>query len=246
MRPLRSFADLAGVTDDPLLLWSGQGLDDGSAVAWSSGGSIGVAAQGLAGRDRLAVAGEVETVAAMTERILSRTGIAYRPLGDRHLVSGVCRLLPELEAVPPFGWMTTTGSVELPDPSEQARPEDGPEIEALLAADFPDSLARPGMADARQWWVERQDGRVVACAADAFSGGGIGMLAGVAVGSKARGRGLARKVVGTALGDLLSRFPRVALMVDDDNAPARGLYESLGMKHAPVLAAAPSRSGTPT
>src|SRR5262249_16182299 len=61
----------------------------------------------------------------------------------------------------------------------------------------------------------------VAGTADAWSAPTVGFVAGVATSATARGQGLGRAVVATAVHRLVGDHGRVALMVDADNPPAR-------------------------
>ena len=113
LRELHSFADVQSAAGgDALVLWAAADLAQGTR-AFSVGAAVAVAAPGLSGRDRLAVAGPASDAAALVRAVLPQVGPTFRPVGDeeliRHLVTGVA----ELEFVAAFGWMQTeiaTGS----------------------------------------------------------------------------------------------------------------------------------------
>jgi GNAT superfamily N-acetyltransferase len=54
----------------------------------------------------------------------------------------------------------------------------------------------------------------------------------------ARGQGLGRGVCTYVITQALARHGTAALIVDDDNAPARRLYRALGLAYRPLRAAA--------
>ncbi|MEU8249712.1 GNAT family N-acetyltransferase [Nonomuraea sp. NPDC048916] len=116
-------------------------------------------------------------------------------------------------------------------------PEDDAEVAALLAEAAPGSYAVPGGAGVRRWAGLRVEGRLAAVAADAWSAPSVGLLAGVATAAPFRGRGLAERVCRWVSGELVAAHGRVALMVDDDNPAAIGVYERIGYRRVRVLAA---------
>ncbi|TDD42475.1 GNAT family N-acetyltransferase, partial [Nonomuraea terrae] len=52
-----------------------------------------------------------------------------------------------------------------------------------------------------------------------------------------RGRGLAERVCRWVSAQLVAAHGRAALMVDDDNAAALAVYERIGYRRRPVMAA---------
>lgn len=212
---------------------------------WAHGTGIAAATAGLARRHRVAVSGTVADIAVVVQALLAGPGPRYRPLGDDDTISHLCDVLPSLTPTPPFGWMTTTqvpgqvsGNARLSRDAEQAA------IAQILDEVFPDSLARPGLPGITRWWVETDDIGIAACAADAWSAPGVGLLAGVATANRAQGRGLGRSVTATALTALIHDYGTAALMVEADNAVAQSLYGSLGMTYRAVRAAAPPPAKT--
>jgi GNAT superfamily N-acetyltransferase len=238
MKEIGSIEALTAVTADPLLHWAAQGFR-GGVRAWTAGCAVGVAVEDVAIRHRLAVTGPAQDAALAVAMLMASDGPRYRPIGDEALISSLCRLLPGLTPTPSFGWMHTSGA---PDPDarvEVASRQDVASVSALLDQAFPGSLARPGIPGVTRWWVLRERGEIAACAADAWSAPGVGLLAGVASAPQARGRGLARAVVSTALAALVGDYGSAALMVESDNVAARGLYGSLGLSYRELRAAAP-------
>jgi len=236
---LHTLGQLRELCADPLILWAAQ--DMGSNVqVWAHGSAVVAAVTGLALRDRAAVTGAVADIATVVQALLAGPGPRYRPLGDDVTIGQLCNVVPGLTPTPPFGWMTAFRSPSHGESrSRLARDGEQPAIAQVLDEVLPDSLARPGLQGVTRWWVETDDMGVAACAADAWSAPGVGLLAGVATADRARGRGLGRKVTATALAALVGDYGAAALMVEADNAPARSLYHSLGMTYRPVRAAVP-------
>jgi FR47-like protein len=241
---LRTLDQLRELCADPLVLWAAQDMSSNVQV-WAHGTGIAAATAGLARRHRVAVSGTVADIAVVVQALLDGPGPRYRPLGDDDTISHLCDVLPSLTPTPPFGWMTTTqvpgqvsGNARLSRDAEQAA------IAQILDEVFPDSLARPGLPGITRWWVETDDIGIAACAADAWSAPGVGLLAGVATANRAQGRGLGRSVTATALTALIHDYGTAALMVEADNAVAQSLYGSLGMTYRAVRAAAPPPAKT--
>jgi ribosomal protein S18 acetylase RimI-like enzyme len=116
--------------------------------------------------------------------------------------------------------------------------DEWPEVSALLAESFPDSYARPGASGVRRWaGIRDAGGRLTAVAADAWSTGEIGFLAGVTTHPDARGRGLAATLCTFAADELLAGRERVALLADYSNTAAVATYRKLGFRIRRVAAA---------
>jgi ribosomal protein S18 acetylase RimI-like enzyme len=229
----------AACDDDDLLVWAAQDLR-GGARAWSLGDAVVAAAPAISRRDRLAVWGGARCAALLVEHALPLLGPSYRPVGERALMEEVAGRVPALRVSARFGWMSA-GRVE-PGPVEGAGwlPADQEaEVAALLAAAAPGSYAVPGAPGVSRWAGLRERGRLVAVAAEAWSAPTVGLLAGVATESGARGRGLAGRVCRWLSGELIAARGRAALMVDDDNAAALALYGGLGFGWRLVAALAP-------
>jgi ribosomal protein S18 acetylase RimI-like enzyme len=236
---LRTADELRAASADPLILWAAQDL--GARVqAWAHDTAVAVAAPDLAGRHRVVVAGGVADLATLVREWPDGDGQRYRLLGDAETITALCRVLPGRRPTRPFGWMSTDRAPAVANGGARLAGEDEyPAIKAVLEEALPGSLAWPGMPGVTRWWVETDDHGVAACAADAWSAPSVGLLAGVATASRARGRGLARRVTTTGLATLVAEHGRACLMVDADNTAAQGLYASLGMEYRSLRGAAP-------
>ncbi len=106
------------------------------------------------------------------------------------------------------------------------------EINALLDLAMPDSAVRPGHPASPQWYGIRDQGILVACAADRSSHHPtptpVGMVGGVAVHPDFRGRGYGAAVSAAITAALLRRFDMVMLGVWPDNDSAIRIYRRLG------------------
>ena len=112
------------------------------------------------------------------------------------------------------------------------------EATALLEAVFPGSNAMPGVPGVECWAGIRDDaGRLMALAALAWSAPAVGLITGVAVHRDAQGQGLGQAIGRFVLAAALARRGNAALMVDEGNRAAIRLYQRLGMRYRPVLAA---------
>ena len=84
----------------------------------------------------------------------------------------------------------------------------------------------------------RRDGRLAGGIMLTDLGTGVAHIAQLAVHPAARGRGLARRLVATALAEASRFYERASLLVASSNAPAVRLYESLGfVDHASFVVA---------
>ncbi|MGH3380725.1 MAG: GNAT family N-acetyltransferase [Actinoallomurus sp.] len=112
------------------------------------------------------------------------------------------------------------------------------EATTLLEAVFPGSDAMPGVPGVECWAGIRDDaGRLVAVAALAWSAPAVGLITGVAVHRDAQGQGLGEAICRFVLAAALARHGNAALMVDEWNHAAIRLYQRLGMRYRPILAA---------
>lgn len=240
MRVIEDHDELVAVCGgDTLCRWAAQG---GRARAWARDGGRGlaVAAAGLSRRDRIAVHGAADAVVPLVRDVLHVVGPTYRPLGDPELIAALVDRVPGLVAGKAFGWMETTTAPRLPETTgaQWLAAGDLDEATALLESVFPDSNAMPGVPGVECWaGIRDETGRLVATAALAWSAPAVGLLAGVGVHPDARGRGLGRAICAFVLGAALRRHGAAALMVDEWNHSAIRLYESLGMRYRPLLAA---------
>ena len=246
-------AELTALCDaDTLCLWAAQGLAarnwPGSSPAvrsraWRSHDATAVAVAGadLSTRNRIAVHGGAEAAIPLVRGVLEATGPTFRPLGDPDLIAAIVGGIPELAQVARFGWMDSrdpdlvrsrpAGAAWLPD-------TELPDVAALLQTSFPDSDAQPGAPGIERWaGVRDGQGRLVAVTAAAWSAPDVGYLAGVAVHPDGRGRGYGAAVCGFVLAEAIARHGAAALMVEEYNDPAIGLYRRLGLTYRSVAAA---------
>ncbi|MGI5271858.1 GNAT family N-acetyltransferase [Nonomuraea sp. CA-218870] len=242
----------------------------GPARAWAAGGAVVAAAPMVSRRDRLAVWGEAADAADLVRHALAELGPSYRPWGERELMAQVTAKVDGLEVAGAFSWMTLPAGADplaaLPGPARAGEVSAGAalagparaggveagevgwlgaaaagEVAALLAADAPDSYARPADPGVRRWaglWV---DGVLASVAADAWPSPSAGLLAGVATRAAFRGRGLAERVCRWVSAELVASYGRAALMVDDDNAAAIAVYRRIGYRLRPVLVSSVSQ-----
>jgi GNAT superfamily N-acetyltransferase len=226
------------ILQDPLLVWSAQDGRPGTRT-WTHGDAIAVAYPALSRRDRVAVSGSARDVVELLREVLPLVGPTYRPLGDEELITAVAAAMPELAVAGRFAWMETTDrTVTAKGP---AWLDETNEVERLLEEAFPDSYARPGGDGVRRWAGIRQQGSLLATAADAWSVREVGFMAGVATRKDARGRGLAKAICGFVTNELLIEHPRVALFADYWNEAAIATYRALGFRLRPLAAAHQAR-----
>ncbi|MFI9574145.1 GNAT family N-acetyltransferase [Microbispora rosea] len=255
MRELVSEAEVVAASgDDDLVVWAAQGMRPG-VRAWACGDAVAVASPEASRRDRLVVRGTAAQVVALVRHALAECGPSYRPLGDAQLIERVVEAAPELELAGHFSWMGTeklapprgeASSAEVTSPgvtglegaASWLADSAAPEVAALLAAANPGSYAVPGLPRVRRWaGVRDGSGALLAVAADAWSAPTVGLLAGVATAAPARGRGLGERVCRFGASALIAEHGRAALMVDDWNRAAVGVYERLGFARRRVAAA---------
>ncbi|MFI6633186.1 GNAT family N-acetyltransferase [Nonomuraea fuscirosea] len=238
---LRSARELGSACDDDdLVMWAAQGLT-GAGRAWALGDAVVAGSPLISRRDRLAVWGGADCAAELLRHALGELGPAYRPLGEAELMSEVTARLDGVRERGRFSWMSLPAA-PAPIPASVLGEGVGwveaeAEVAALLAAAAPHSYAVPGAAGVSRWAGVRVDGRLAAVAADAWSAPTVGLLAGVATDEAFRGRGLAERVCRWVSRELVAAYGRAALMVDDVNAVAIGVYERIGYRRRPVMAA---------
>jgi len=114
------------------------------------------------------------------------------------------------------------------DMVEELPADAAPEIGGLLDEALPDSGARPGDQDVRAWYGIRDEGRLVAVAADRSPGDLVAHIAGIAVAPDRQGRGLGAAITVALTRRLFAEYPTVSLGVMSDNDRAVALYERLG------------------
>jgi GNAT superfamily N-acetyltransferase len=228
---------VAATGGDPLVVWAAQDMRPG-VRAWVREKAVAVACPDLSRRDRIAVQGEPDAVAALLRDVLPEVGPQYRPLGDEALLAAVAERLPGIEVAGRFAWMDVTRPVAA---TAAGRPHWLPptaEVAPFLDAVFPDSYARPGGTGVRRWAGIRDAGRgLLAVAADAWSVSQVGFMAGVATRPDVRGRGLAASVCAFVTNELLAGRRRVALFADYWNTAAIATYRKLGFALRPLAVA---------
>ncbi|HEX6342735.1 GNAT family N-acetyltransferase [Umezawaea sp.] len=236
MRVLRSPADVAAASPDPLVRWAAQALLPDHVApgggAWEHGGAVGVLAPALNRNDRLVLAGPPEGVAAILRD--RGHGPALRPLVPTDLAPAVLALLPDHVVWAGFGWMERTGHLA-PEPGVRWLREDELDAaEALLRKVNPHAYVLPREPGALRWAGSFVDGELVAVGAEAWSAPHVGFVGGVATHPDFRRRGLSRALCSFVVHDLLERHPACALMVDSGNAAAIAAYQGLGFAYRGV------------
>jgi len=249
-REVTSADELRRCSDgDSVVLWAAQGMAPG-VRAWRRGDAVAVAAPFVACRNRLAVRGPADQVAALVTEVLGIVGPTYRLFGDDSLVTAVAERVPDLSHYGSWGWMELNGpprqaSADHAGQSPDGRGDvrwlgrswEGPVAELLDVA-YPGSWVRPGMSAVRRWaGAFTADGDLAAVCADAWAAPEVGYVGGVAAHPRWRGRGYARAVLRFAVDALLAEHGRVALMVDSENSAAVTLYERCGFRWRTVAAA---------
>ncbi|MGI5228270.1 GNAT family N-acetyltransferase [Actinoallomurus sp. CA-142502] len=240
MRAIHDHDELTALcAGDTLCLWAAQDLD-GRGRAWASddGRAVAVAGHDISRRDRIAVHGQADAAVPLVEQVLAEVGPTYRPLGDPGLIGAVVAGVPVLAPTRAFGWMETTEAPAAAGGARWLTRPELPEAAALLDVAFPTSDARPGSRADERWAGLRDDaGRLVALAALVWPAPSVGLIAGVAVHPDARGLGLGRTVCAFVAAEAVARHGTAALMVDEWNRAAVRLYQGLGMRYRPLLAA---------
>jgi ribosomal protein S18 acetylase RimI-like enzyme len=116
--------------------------------------------------------------------------------------------------------------------------EADPELVDLIARAFPDAETPPGDPRVSRWFGARQDGRLVACAAELRMRPAAALLSSLTVDPVVRRRGWAAAVTAWFARERFAAGARVvALGTYLGNAPARALYARLGFLDVPYLGA---------
>ncbi|NED97261.1 GNAT family N-acetyltransferase [Phytoactinopolyspora alkaliphila] len=238
MERFETVADVATATGgDALACWAAQRLESGGA-AYGYGDAVGVVAPDLFRRDRLVVRGPAHHAVELTRQIRTALPVTFRLLGTAELVHTIVREIPELPEAHEFGWMETRTLAASSRRAVWLTAEELTEAETLARRVHPETWAVPGESPDHRWAGARhQDGQLVALAADAWSGGGVGFISGVLTDGLVRGMGYAQDTTAFVTHDLVRRYGRAALMVDLDNHVAVRLYRRLGFAGETVAAA---------
>lgn len=106
---------------------------------------------------------------------------------------------------------------------------DGADVHALLQESSPTASALPGDPAVRRWVGIRDNGALIACAADTSAATGVGHLSSIAVHPSARGRGLGAVVTAALTRRLFDDGKDiVTLGMYADNGHGRAMYDKLG------------------
>jgi ribosomal protein S18 acetylase RimI-like enzyme len=107
--------------------------------------------------------------------------------------------------------------------------DDDAEIEDLLRESSPTASAMPGDPAVRRWVGIREEGALIACAADTSAATGVGHLSSIAVRTSARGRNLGAVVTAALARQLFDDGNDiVTLGMYADNGYGRAMYDKLG------------------
>lgn len=127
-----------------------------------------------------------------------------------------------------FRWLAGPAPVQpgeelvAPETDEQA-------VKELLAASSPTASAQPGDEKVNRWVGVREDGELIACAADTSGATGVGHLSSIAVRPEQRGRGLAKAVTAALTRTLFADgCDLVTLGMYAHNGAGRAVYDALG------------------
>lgn len=189
-------------------LWFGTDPEEGTSYVMTHGAPPAVA----------------ELVGELLEELPARARIT--------LPRGTAPLLPAWVGIDGADWdfrWTTVAPPTQPGEADVVVLTDDGEVAELLAAASPAASALPGDPAVRRWLGLREQGTLVATAADTSATTGVGHLSSIAVHPDARGRGLAKAVTAALTRRLLADgCDLVTLGMYADNTPARRVYDALG------------------
>ncbi|HSP37577.1 MAG TPA: GNAT family N-acetyltransferase [Frankiaceae bacterium] len=155
--------------------------------------------------------------------------------------------LPESLGLPPghrLGWGWGWHALRTPPPVQPREgqvgwlTENDPDLVELVASAFPDAEAPPGDPRVRRWFGARQDGRLVACAAELRTEPAVALLSSLTVDPSARRHGWGAAVTAWHARTCLAGGAQVVgLGTYRGNTVARVLYGRLGFADVPYLGA---------
>lgn len=244
LEELRTLTELGGAAAPSHLVWSARARPDGTfgagVRAWRYGSAVAVASPDASPGDRIAVTGDparADDAVVLVREVLSEVGDGYRTFGEAELMAPAATAAG-LTLGADFLWMETTASTGTPGGATRWLTEaETRSAVPLYDTHFPSSLAQPADPTGLRWAGIVDDGRPLSLAAAAWPARGCGLLGGVLTDPRARGRGLGRAVCAFVVDELVRSYGRAALMVDADNPGAIGVYERLGLRGRPFLAA---------
>lgn len=131
-----------------------------------------------------------------------------------------------------FRWLDAAPPVQpgeelvAPEADEQA-------VKELLVASSPTASAQPGDEKVNRWVGVREQGALIACAADTSGATGVGHLSSIAVRPDRRGRGLGLAVTAALTRHLFAEgMDTVTLGMYAHNSAGRAVYDALGFVDA--------------
>lgn len=219
---------------DPFLRW--QVPPEQVHRRWDVGDAVGVLHAGWHGRLSLTVLGDPDDAARLLVRALTEGA----PVRRVTLPVGTLARLPDplpgglrVGDGADWDWMWTQTPPPVQPGEEHVvrlRPDEEPDVAALLDVASPRTSARPGDEGVRGWWGIREPaGRLVACAGHTERVTGVPHLAGIAVLPELRGRGLGGAVTAGITRAVLADGAEVCTLgMYADNDPARRVYDRLG------------------
>jgi len=126
-----------------------------------------------------------------------------------------------------FRWLAAPPPVQ---PGEElvATEADEQAVKELLSVSSTPASAKAGDEKVNRWVGVREDGALIACAADTSGATGVGHLSSIAVRPEHRGRGLAKAVTAALTRQLFAEgMDTVTLGMYASNDAGRGVYDAL-------------------
>ncbi|MGH3863376.1 GNAT family N-acetyltransferase [Actinokineospora sp.] len=242
MHELKTPADVAAATTDPVLRWGAQALmpeyPTERGQAWEHDGAVLVYAPGLYRRDRVILTGPAEQALKLITSVRLPTPGA--PIARTELADEICQLEPGWSAYATFGWMTTMAEPgPRPDGVRWLDDFHLDDADYLVRTANPDGWLVPRETGTRRWAGMFDGDTLVSMAGDAWPAPDMGFIAGVATHKDYRGKGASNAVCAFVRDTLLAEHGACGLMVYADNATAIRLYERLGFTYQSMTAFGP-------